>query len=81
MTIPQVLTLVTYGPQRSPADGIVASAGASGRPKRHSALMRVLKRLDGLPWEKMVIALALSAIAAWTFGWIAGTIVTFLAGR
>ena len=43
--------------------------------------MRALTRLDGLPWEKMVIALALSAIAAWTLGWIAGTIVTFFVAR
>ena len=43
--------------------------------------MRILKRLDGLAWEKMVIALALSAIAAWSLGWIAGTIVSVIARR
>jgi hypothetical protein len=43
--------------------------------------MRARKRFDGLPWDKMVIALALSALVAWSLGWIAGTIVTFIAGR
>jgi hypothetical protein len=43
--------------------------------------MRILKQLDGLAWQKMVLALALSAIAAWSLGWIAGTIVTFIARR
>jgi hypothetical protein len=43
--------------------------------------MSAHKRFDGLVWEKMVIALALSALAAWSLGWIAGTIVTFIARR
>jgi hypothetical protein len=43
--------------------------------------MRALKRFDGLPWEKLVIALAISAIAAWSLGWIAGTIVSLMVRR
>jgi hypothetical protein len=43
--------------------------------------MGASRRFDGLRWEKMVIALALSALAAWSLGWIAGTIVTFIAGK
>jgi hypothetical protein len=43
--------------------------------------MRVLKRFDGLPWEKLLIALALSGVAAWSLGWLAGTIVAFIARR
>jgi hypothetical protein len=43
--------------------------------------MNAHKRFDDLSWEKMVIALAVSAIAAWSLGWIAGTIVTFIAGK
>ena len=47
--------------------------------------MRVLKRFEkqfeDLPWEKVVIALAVSAIAAWSLGWIAGTIVSFIVMR
>jgi len=43
--------------------------------------MRALKRFDGLRWEKLVIALAISAIAAWSLGWIAGTIVSLMVRR
>jgi hypothetical protein len=43
--------------------------------------MRALKGSDDVPWEKIVIALAVSAIAAWGLGWIAGAIVTFIARR
>ena len=71
MTIPQVLPLVTRGPFRADG-GIVGLSRCS---------MRALKRFDGLPWEKMVIALAVSAIAAWSLGWIAGTIVSFFVMR
>ena len=67
MTIPQVLTLVTYGPLRSAAGGIVATAAPPGAPG--AVIMRALKRFDGLRWEKLVIALAISAIAARLF-WI-----------
>ena len=79
MTIPQVLTLVTYGPLRSAAGGIVATAAPPGAPG--AVIMRALKRFDGLPWEKLVIALAISAIAAWSLGWIAGTIVSLMVRR
>ena len=82
MTIPQVLTLVTYGPLRSAAGGIVATVRAPELPVRPIAfIMRALKRFDGLPWEKLVIALAVSAIAAWSLGWIAGTIVSLMVRR
>lgn len=43
--------------------------------------MSAHKRFDGVTWEKMLIALALSALAAWTLGWLAGTIVTLVSGR
>jgi hypothetical protein len=43
--------------------------------------MNTRKRFDDLTWEKIVLALAVSAIAAWMLGWIAGTIVAFVAGR
>jgi hypothetical protein len=78
VTIPQVLALVTYSPPRSTAGGIVTS---SELLDRQGAFMRARKRFDDLPWETIVIALALSAIVAWSLGWIAGTIVTVIAGR
>jgi hypothetical protein len=48
---------------------------------RWLAFMNTRKRFDDVTWETIVIALAVSAIAAWSLGWIAGTIVTFVAGR
>ena len=81
MTIPQVPALVTgAGPPHGTAGGIVASStpARTRRAPGAPAFMRALKQFDGLPWEKMVIALAVSAIAAWSLGWIAGTIVSFI---
>jgi len=43
--------------------------------------MNIRKRFDGLTWEKIAIALAVAAIAAWSLGWIAGTIVALVARR
>lgn len=43
--------------------------------------MSAYKRFERLPWERMVIALALMAIAAWSLGWLAGKIVIFFVAK
>jgi hypothetical protein len=43
--------------------------------------MNTRKRFDDLTWEKIAAALAVAALAAWSLGWIAGTIVVLVAGR
>jgi hypothetical protein len=39
--------------------------------------MSAHKQVDRVPWEKIVIALALLAAGAWILGWLAGKIVIF----
>ena len=45
------------------------------------SLAGLRKRLDGVTWERIVIALAVATAGAWLLGWIVGAIVTLTVGR